>query len=127
MLVAVTDAPEDVAELLQFRCADGLGDVGVSGRWCEDEEADWVLVEDQLVVSLDAGGGLWGYDDVFHQVPGVAPAVVGFVGDIRPADGRSEGHFGDFEGDFADFSVSFVGTVAACYTRRSPRNNFQTV
>ena len=67
MLVAVADAPEGVAELTQCRCADGLGDGGVSGRWCEDEKADWVLVEDQLMASQDAGGGLWCYDDVFHQ------------------------------------------------------------
>ena len=91
MLVAVSDAPEDVAELSQCRCADGLGDEGVSGRWCEDEQADWVLVEDQLVASQDAGGGLWVYDGVFRQVPGVAPAFVGVIGHIRPADGRSEG------------------------------------
>ena len=75
-LVAIADTSEDVAELAQCCCADGLGDIGVSVWWCEGEEADWVLVEDQLVASEDTGGGLWCYDDVVRQVPGVAPAFV---------------------------------------------------
>ena len=115
MLVAVSDAPEDVAELSQCWCADRLGDGGVGVRWGEDEQSDWVLVEDQLVASQDAGGGLWCYDDVVRQVPGVAPAFVGVVGHIRPADGRSEGDRGGREeGEFLSASITVVLSVAFC-------------
>ena len=54
--VVVADAPEDVAKLSQCRCVDGLGDGCLSVRWCEDEKADWALVEDHLVASEDTGG-----------------------------------------------------------------------
>ena len=36
--------------------------MGVGGRWREYEKADRTLVEDQLVASEDAGGGLRGDD-----------------------------------------------------------------
>ena len=56
---------------------------------------------------------MWGYNDVFRQVPGVPPAIVGFVGHIRPADGRSEGdRVGREESDLLSLSVTAVLSVA---------------
>ena len=113
MLVAIADASEDVAELAHCCCVDGLGDIGVSVRWCDDEEADWGLVEDQFVASQDTGGGLWCYYDVVRQVPGVAPAFVGIVGYIRPADDRSQGDRVHWEeSEFLSLSVMIVLSFA---------------